>query len=182
MNESKIAVRYAKALFLLSVEKDQLEIVQKDIILVKQTISDNPELAKYLDSPIVRPSQKSDLINKLFKEKLTSITFNFLQLLIRNKRENSLGNIFRRFLEVYSIHKGIQTAFITTAVPMDDTLRKKVMDLIGSSFKTEVELTIQENPSIIGGFILRVGDQQFDASIATGLKRMKTALLTESNK
>ena len=182
MNESKITVRYAKALFLLSIEKDILETVQKDILFVRQAISDNPELAQYLDSPIVRPSQKSNLIQKLFQNKVSEITYHFLQLLIQNKRENYLDGIIRHFLVMYSDHKGIKTAFITTAIPMDVVLRKHVIDLIGSKFKTEVELTIQEDPSIIGGFILRVGDQQYDASVATGLKRIKNALLTESNK
>ena len=182
MNDSKISVRYARALFLLAQEKNELDPVRDDILAVKKTISENELLGQYLNSPVVRPSQKIELITKLYKDKLSTLTFNFLQLLIRNKRENHLEGIFRRFLEVYSAHNGIQSASVTTAVPMDAVLRGTILELIASSFKTKVDLTIHEDASIIGGFILRVGDQQYDASVATGLKRIKNSLLTESNK
>lgn len=181
MNTSKISVRYAKALFMLAQEKNQLDQVYNNVLMVKQTICENELLGKYLNSPVVRPSQKIELISKLFKDNLSPLTFNFLQLLVKNKRENYLDGIFRRFLNVYSTHMGIKAATVTTAVPMDATLRSTVLELIASSFKTKVDLTINEDASIIGGFILRVGDQQYDASVATGLKQMKQTLLTESN-
>ena len=181
MNQSKISVRYAKALFLLAQEKALLDTVYNDILMVKSTITENELLGQYLNSPVVRPSQKLDLISKLYKEKLSPLTFNFLHLLIKNKRENYLESIFKRFLDVYSAFHGIKAATVTTAVPMDAALRATVLELIASTFKTKVDLTIHEDASIIGGFILRVGDQQYDASVATGLKRMKHALLTESN-
>lgn len=181
MNESKISVRYAKALFILAEEKDQLDAVRDDILLIRKVMTENELFSQYLGSPVVRSSQKSELVGKLFNDKLSLLTFKFLQLLIQNKRENYLDSIFRRFLDVYGMHKGIKSATITTVIPLDETLQKTVLDLIAKSFKTKVELTIQEDTSLIGGFILRVGDQQYDASVATGLKRIKNSLLTESN-
>jgi len=179
MNESSIAVRYAKALFMLALEKNNLEQVREDMLLVQQVLIDNNRFELYLDSPVIQPSQKRELIKHVFQEHLNTITFNFLDLLIQNKRENYLGAIFRKFQSTYREYKGIQTATITSAVPMDQATREKFQQLISDTFHSAVELTVHSDENLIGGFILRVGDQQYDASVATGLKRMRRSLLTE---
>ncbi len=99
-------------------------------------------------------------------------------LLIRNKREDRLEAIIRRFIDVYRDHKGIKSASITTAVIIDDHIKQKLLAMLSSVYKTDVELQAREDSSIIGGFVLKIEDQQYDASIVSGLKRMKTKLLS----
>lgn len=180
MNESAIAVRYAKALFLLALEKDILEQVWEDMNLVQQALNENNRFELYLDSPVIKPSQKRELIKQVFKIQIHEISFNFLDVLIQNKRESYLQAIFRRFQSDYRDYKGIKTAVITTAVILDKSISDKIQKLISNSFQTEVDLKVNLNSDIIGGFVLRVGDQQYDASIATSLKRMRRSLLSGS--
>jgi F-type H+-transporting ATPase subunit delta len=180
MNQSKISVRYAKALFQLAIEKNILEDVRKDILLISQSLKEYEQFRLYLKSPVVKPSQKFNLMKEIFTNSVTETSLNFLGLLVQNKRENHLEDISRQFLNVYSKFKGIKAALITTAVLLDESIREKLYKLLSSTYKTEIDLVAQQDASILGGFILRVGDQQYDASIANGLKRMKTALLNES--
>jgi F-type H+-transporting ATPase subunit delta len=180
MNQSKISVRYAKALFQLAIEKNTLEDVCDDVLLISQSLKEYDQFRLYLKSPVVKPSQKFNLMKEIFKNSITEISLNFLGLLVRNKRENHLADISRQFLDVYSKYKGIKSALITTAVPLEDSIRQKLYTLLSAEYKTEIDLVAQQDSSILGGFILKIGDQQYDASVANGLRRLKTALLNES--
>ena len=182
MNQSKISVRYAKALFELALEKNKLDVVYSDITLVSQSLKDFVQFGLYLKSPVVKPSQKLALIKQAFTGNINDISLSFLGLLVQNKRENHLEDIIRRFFDVFREYKGIKSAVITTAAPLNDQMKEKFFALLSSIYKTGIELQVNSNPSIIGGFVLKVGDQQYDASVATGLKRMKTTLLTENLK
>ncbi len=182
MNQSKIAVRYAKALFQLAVEKNQLDVVYNDIRIVEQALKDFTQFGQYLKSPVVKPSQKLALIKKAFSTSISEISLGFLGLIVQNKRENHLEDVIRRFFDVFKKYKGIKSAVITTATPMNDQMKEKFNALLSSIYKTGIDLQITQDPAIIGGFVLRVGDQQYDASVATGLKRIKTTLLTENLK
>lgn len=180
MNQSKISVRYARALFQLAIEKNNLEDIRKDVLLIVQSLKDYEQFKMYLKSPVVKPSQKYQLMKDIFASSITETTLNFLGLLVQNKREIHLEDISRQFLEEYSKYKGIKSAMVTTAVSLDESTLQKLHQLLSSTFKTEINLVTQQNPAILGGFILRVGDQQYDASVSNGLKRVKNALLSES--
>ena len=182
MNQSKISVRYAKALFDLALEKNKLDAVYNDVLLISQSLRDFEQFGQYLVSPIVKPSQKKALVNKAFTGNINEISLSFLGLLIENKRESHLGDMIRRFFDVFRTYKGIKSAIITTAVPLNDQMKEKFHALLSSIYKTGIELQVHQDSRIIGGFVLKVGDQQYDASVATGLKQMKTALLTENLK
>ena len=84
----------------------------------------------------------------------------------------------RRFIDVYRDHKGIKSADVVTAMPLEEEVKQKLQILLSSVYKTNIELHVREDSSIIGGFVLKVADQQYDASIASSLKRMKTALIS----
>lgn len=180
MNQSKISVRYAKALFQLALEKNKLEDIRKDVVLISQSLKEYDQFRLYLKSPVVKPSQKFTLMKDIFKSSISELSLNFLGLLVQNKREIHLEDISRQFLAVYGKHKGIKAAVITTAVPLDEAIRSKLHQLLSSTYKAEIDLVVHQDPTILGGFVLKIGDQQYDASVASGLKRMKTALLNES--
>lgn len=180
MNQSKISVRYAKALFELALEKNKLDEIYKDITLLSQVLKENATFGLYLKSPVVKPSQKLQSVRAAFQGNINEMSLNFISLLIQNKRENHLEDIVRRFFDVYREFKGIKSATVTTAVTLDNSLKKRFQDLLSSAYKSGIELQEHIEPSIIGGFILKVEDQQYDASVATGLKKMKTALLSEN--
>lgn len=177
MDLSKISVRYAKAIFLLGKEKNLLDNIKNDILLISGILSNNPDFQNVIESPVIKPSLKIKAVNGVLKGKIQELTLSFLNILIKNKREKNLEGVCRRFLDIYSREKGIKTAIITTAVAIDEKVSKEISLMLAQQFKAQMEIEHKNNPDILGGYILKVGDQQYDASVASSLRKMKQALL-----
>ena len=177
MDENKISVRYAKALFALALEQKLLDEVKKDIDLISQTLGTVPEFKIILGNPVFKTSDKAKLFKEIFANKVNSITFSFLNLILSNKRESYLEHISRNFLALYRINAGFKSAVISSAFALDSVTVEQFRQLIRNKFKTEVEITCNVNPDLIGGFILRVDDQQLDASVSAKLKGLKQELI-----
>jgi F-type H+-transporting ATPase subunit delta len=178
MNESKISVRYAKALFALVREDNSFESLRKDMELLHQCIREIPELQYVIQSPIIKTSEKIRIFEQALKSSISELTFSFIKLVLQNRREEYLDGISRYFLDLIKTEQGIQPASIVTAIPLSDALRKSVVNMISKKYDARAELHEQVDPNIIGGYVLRVGDQQIDASISNILSRIKRELIT----
>jgi F-type H+-transporting ATPase subunit delta len=171
-------VRYSKALFILSKEKSMLDTISKDMLLIYKICNNVSEFMSMIESPITKPSQKRKILDAIFKSSINELTMKFLDLLVENKREAYIRDIARYFIDLYRSDKGIKSAVLTTASDVDDETRGKISELIKKSFNTkEVELETNVNKNLIGGFILKVDDKQFDASISSHLKEVKRKLI-----
>jgi F-type H+-transporting ATPase subunit delta len=177
MNESKISVRYAKALFALAKEAGSLDILRNDVEFLYQCIREIPELDFVIHNPVIKTSEKVRLFAEAFEKNLSKTAFSFVRLVIEHRREEYFAGISRYFLSLLKTEQGIQPAEIITAVRLDESLRKSVVQLISKKFNARVELQEETDQSLIGGFILRVGDQQVDASIASKLKHIQNELI-----
>jgi len=179
MNESQISVRYAKALFQSAAEKKQLDAVYKDMELVSDTCKlDN--FQEMLMMPSLKVSQKCKLADAVFKKHLSELSLSLINLVIENKREAHLAGIARNFNTLYRKSKGIRTASLVTAAPIDDTSLKAIRALIKKAYNSDVELSALVDEDVIGGFVLTVEDLQYNASVASSLKKIKKQLLQTS--
>lgn len=176
MNQSKIAVRYAKAFFQVAQEKNILEELRKDVDLIA-SLGTEKEFGLLLESPVIRISQKKVAFQNIFKGKVNALTLQFLDMIADNKREVYILDICRNFNGRFMELKGIKPAKVTTASPLDKEQKEKISQTIAELFNTQVELTTEENSELIGGFVLRVGDQQIDASVSSKLRRLERDLL-----
>lgn len=179
MNESIISVRYTKAIFKLAVEKNSLETVKADMEQVYAVMAESEALKSIFQNPVLKPSKKIDIIKQIF-EGFHPLSLSFIELLITNRREIYLQDITRNFLDKYRQHKGIEPAVLITAIKADNTILAKVDQLLHNGLKKEIELSNQVDDKIIGGFILRIGDNQYDASVRSGLDKIKRRLINTS--
>ena len=179
MNESRISVRYSKALFQSALEKNLLGRVNQDMILIKE-LCNLPDIKELLNSPIIIPSKKTEVFHKLLVNNLHELTLSLVDLVVKNGRERYLPAIARVFVHNTLIHEGITESFLTTAVKVDSNIKKQVSDLIADLFKTKVVLKASVDESIIGGFVLRIGDNFIDASIRNKLRKIQKELKTSS--
>ena len=177
MNQSKISVRYAKAFFEFAKEKGILENVIADVKLLIKSLGEIPELAEVFQNPIVKPSGKKAFVSSLLKGKVSEETIDFLNLEIENGREMYTQDILRNMLIIYRKEQGITAVTLTSATPLSKEQERSVADLVKKTRNTEVELQTKVDPSLIGGFILRVEDQQYDASVSSRLKQIKKELI-----
>jgi F-type H+-transporting ATPase subunit delta len=176
MNDSKISVRYSRALFQSALEKESLDKVYQDMILISE-ICKIPETKEFLRSPIIIPSKKENILHNIFGDNIEKITLSLIDLVVKNGRESYIPAIARVFLHETKKYKGITESFLITAVKVDDKIKKQISDLISEVFKTKVELEESIDSEIIGGFILRVDDSYIDASIKNKLRKIKKELM-----
>ena len=177
MDQSAITVRYAKAFFSSAKEKNLLDKFKTDIQLVLEVCSNSQDFLLLLQSPIVKTSQKAALIESIFKGKIEEISLNFLLLITQNKREAHIPGICRNFLELTKKDLNIKSAVLTTASEVNDVTLKKVEQILARELNATIELKAKVNPNILGGLVLRLEDKQYDASVATQLKKVKQSLL-----
>jgi F-type H+-transporting ATPase subunit delta len=178
LNESKISVRYAKALYSSAVERNLLEAVKKDIDFLLHLLQNQPRLKELLTSPVVKAKEKGTFLDKIFKDQCNSLTLEFLHLLLKNSREVFLLEICLNFQSLYSKLTGIKSAKLVTAVELDTAQLKQFNQLIQSHFGSKAEVLTSVDANLLGGFILKVEDLQLDASVSTQLKKMKRELVS----
>lgn len=173
MAESRVAYRYAKALIELAQEKNVLEQVHTDMQFFVQTIDNNRPLYLMLQSPIVPHAKKFNVMRDLFQSRLHPITFSIFEIITRKNREEVLYSVAKAFHELYNRYKNIHVAHVTTTFPLDDSLRTQFRQMAGETLGKKIELEEKIDPSLIGGFILRVGDKQIDQSIKSKLQKLE---------
>lgn len=180
MNESKISVRYAKSIYEFAVEKNQLEAVKNDIELLSQSIEQVEDFDILIESPLLKESDKKKAFKAIFEKNISQATLSFIELVITNKREIYLKDIFRNFMDIYRKKQGIKKAVLTSAIELDKRITEKLQSLLTDNLKSKIEMTQEIDQDIIGGFILRIEDQQIDSSVVKQLKLIKQSL-QESN-
>lgn len=183
MAESKVSSRYAKSLLDLAVEQGSLEAVRKDIRLFYETLKEHSQLRAVISSPVINGDDKLGILRKLFGEKLNKLSFSFFEIMARKGREELLYDTAKQFFIQYNQYKGIVKASVTSATALTAAQLEQVRAITGQITPGEVELENTIDASLIGGFVLRVGDKQYDASIARklgGLKQELTSRFYES--
>jgi F-type H+-transporting ATPase subunit delta len=176
MNDSKISVRYAKALFESAKEENILDQVRKDMEDVR-SIATLPDFLYLLLSPIIKESQKCAAIDAMFKEGFHPKSLALLNMVVKNGRELYIPAIARNYIDQYKKFTGVRTATFSSASSVDEKVKKEIEVIIKKALNTSVELKTTINKDLIGGFIIRVDDLQYDASVASNLKKIKKQLL-----
>jgi F-type H+-transporting ATPase subunit delta len=172
MKHSRAAIRYAKAVLDFSRERKALEEVEKDMRAILKTISANAGVRELLKSPVIEAAVKKQALNSLFKGQ-HEVTKGLISLMVDNKRIGLLNEVALKYIVLYEKMKGRDVAYITTAIPLTAALEQKALAQLSRITAREVSLENRVNSDILGGFILRVGDIQYDASIASQLNTIK---------
>ncbi len=173
MSEFKVATRYAKSLIDLAEEQNLLEQIQADMVLFVQTLKANGLLNAVLRNPIVSPSKKTVILVDVFSGKVQPATLSFFKIMVDKMRSEILFETAKEFVEQYNQKKHIVKAVIVSAVPLSESNRLEAMEMVKQATAGEVILEEKVNPELIGGFILTVGDRQFDTSISSTLSKLK---------
>ena len=176
MNESKISVRYSRALFQSALGKNILDKVNQDMILISE-VCKVQETKEFLHNPVIVPSKKREIFHKMFGDNVEAITLSLIDLVVKNGREAYIPAIARVFIHETMKYKGITESVLTTAVEVDSKVKNQIVELISDVFKTKVELKSTIDSEIIGGFILQIDDNYIDASIRNKLRKIKKELL-----
>ena len=173
MKGARPALRYAKAILNLAKDAGLESEVNNDMMFINETIAGSDDLQTMLKSPIIKAADKKKVLNVLFTDNVNAVTLGLFNLLEENKRMVMLQPIAVQYTIIYDYLKSLDIAKVTTAVPLTKAIEEKVLNKIVelTGNKTSIENII--DPSILGGFILRIGDLQYDASISNSFNKLR---------
>ncbi|MBM3452982.1 MAG: ATP synthase F1 subunit delta [Bacteroidetes bacterium] len=177
MKGTKSASRYAKALLELAIEQNKVDLVLKDMEFFVDSGNNNYDLLVFLKSPVIKAEKKLSVLNELYSH-FDSLSKSFIQLITKNGREVILVEIASSFIYLVKEYKGIVSVVLISATELTKTSKEKILSKIKVS--GTIELTEEIDPTLIGGFIIRIGDVQVDASVNSQLKKLKIDLITNN--
>ncbi|MFK2819128.1 ATP synthase F1 subunit delta [Flavobacteriaceae sp. LMIT009] len=172
MAGTRAAIRYAKAALSLASDQKAAEAVNNDMITIASTIAENAELDLVLKNSVIKSEVKKSVLAEIFP-KLNTISTELFNLLITNKRIDILEAVASKYSELFDQLSGKEVAQVTTAFPMTEDLEIKVLAKVKELTDKSVVLENVVDESILGGFILRIGDKQYNASVANKLNKLK---------
>lgn len=174
MSNYQVASRYAKSLIDLSIEQNKLEDIQTDIQYVKAAL-ESRDLLLLFKSPIIQAGKKTAIVQEVFKGKVSDMTLGFLEIITKKGREKYLPEIVDSYIEQYKKHKKITGVKLTTASAISgdvkESIEKALLDSKVTSESVEIETSVDE--SLLGGFVIEVGDKLYDASVKHKLNKIK---------
>lgn len=170
---SRVAYRFARAIIQLAIEKNELEKVFEDMLLIEKTCKENRDLTVMLGSPVVKVDKKEKVFTQIFGKHISKMTSTFFGIVFRRNREELITEISESFVKQYKEFKKIHTVTIESAHPLNDQSRKEVLAFLKTRTNDEIELVEKVNEELIGGLILRMNDLQIDASVKNNLKKLE---------
>lgn len=175
MKGTKVATRYAKSLLEIAIEQNNIDSVSGDMQYLFATNRDNRDFQILLSSPIVKADKKIAIFEAIFDQFETS-SMAFVRLITKNGRERYLPDIAEAFDAQVKEFKGIVPVSLISATQLDNATKDAILDKVRTQVAGSLEVTEQIDPELIGGFIVRMGDRQIDASVASQLNNLKQQL------
>lgn len=178
MKNLRVSNRYAKALLGLAEENNFSEQAFKDMKLVYDSLESSKELQTVLKSPIIRIAKKMNILKALFGDRLHPVSMHYLNIITRKRRASLIMGIAFEYMNIYRDSLDIETVTLITAGEINDDLIARAKKIASTlTPRTNIEFKHVHDPSAIGGFILKIGDLLYDASVKRKLSTIKKRLL-----
>ncbi|MCY2686571.1 ATP synthase F1 subunit delta [Salinimicrobium sp. TH3] len=179
MQGSRAAARYAKALLSLAKDKNVANEVNDDMTTISETIANSSDLRNFLKNPVIKNNMKKSALLEIFRS-VNGVTSGLFTILIENNRLDILPLVAKNYNRLFNEMNGVQVARVTTAIPLTPALEAKIQQKVKELTGNEAKIENIIDESIIGGFILRVGDIQYNGSVSAQLTNLKRELLNNT--
>ncbi|MDA0945806.1 MAG: ATP synthase F1 subunit delta [Bacteroidetes bacterium] len=172
MARARVAARYAKALLSLAQERKEMDVVGRDLDLLSALFRDSRDLVLLLQSPIIKSDKKQAVLDAVLQDHLGELVSSYLRILVNKGREGLVVDMVTEGQSQLRALRNIQSVSVTTAFPLTDSLRDQIMAQVANVHKGDVDLTETVDPEILGGYMLKMGDQMIDASVKRHLRTL----------
>ena len=176
MSERTIARRYATALYEEADQTGALEAVDDDVLMLRRSFESNRELSRFFGSPVIPQEKKEDVVQTLLDGRVEPLLVQFLRLLVQKDRETMTKAILDQYQALRDEHRGIVDATVQVARPLTDEDRQALIDALEDRTGQSVRLRVEEEPDLIGGLVVRIGDRVFDGSVRNQLTSLRDRL------
>jgi len=178
MVSGSIARRYAKALLSIGIDDGNFERMGREVRALAGAIKRSAELAHTLSNPLFARSDREKVLRALLDRiGATQSVLNFTRLLLDRERLNVLPDISRELDAMIDARAGRVAAQVTSAAPLDDQQKSRLVKTLESLSGKKVDMTVREDPALLGGVVAKVGDLVYDGSLRTQLERLRQDLV-----
>ena len=178
MDNGKISVRYARALFHLAQEQGCEDAVYDGLTrFAHNYVLAIAQFNEVLADPIVAQEEKVRLMEMAVGEPIHDCLKHFITFVAEQKREDKMFLIALKYMEMYRTKHGILSTHVTTATELSEASYDKIKAFIKQTFDADAEMDVKIDPSLIGGFILDIENTRMDASIVGQLNALKQKLM-----
>lgn len=172
-----IADRYAEAMLAIAEEKQCLDFVKNDLVTVSAIITDNEDLRKFIEHPLIPTKDKKEVLETLFTNKISPYVINLIKLLLDRHRMFIFKAISESFIKIFNKKFNIVVADVVTAVEIDESIKNAIQQKLSEIFSKTIQIKSKIDPKIIGGVIIKVEDQIINGSIVERLESIKKHLI-----
>lgn len=173
-----VSKTYGEALFELAVEENKVDVFMEEIMQIRQILAQNTDFKKFMNHPKILKEEKTEVIENVFKGRISDELTGFLTLIVAKDRYNEIDAILDYFLTEIKKLKGIGVAYVTTASETGGEQRAKVeQKLLETTGYRQMEMHYSVDESLIGGMVIRIGDRVVDSSIKTRLSELTRQLM-----
>ena len=172
-----VADKYSSAMFELAQEQNKLELMEEQLGYVASVMVDQPELRSFLENPIVTEDAKIKLISKIFDSSIDKVALHFIYVMIKRGRYRYIVSAIEAFIKKSRAARGILEATVTVAEPITADVEASVQAKLREATGKDVILSVRQDPSIMGGIVIQVGDKRIDGSVARRLEELEKSLL-----
>lgn len=172
-----VSKRYALALFEAAEDLGKINDFNDELDFLRTILEDEKDLLVLLCHPRIKKNEKKDLINRIFRDKLSLELVNLMYILIDKRRESNILDIIEKYKELYNEHENIVKVVAKTAVPMEDKSQNKLAEVLGNKLNKTVKLTNEVDKSVIGGVLLKVESKIIDGTLKGQLDSISKVII-----
>ncbi len=176
MGEFRAAHRYARALFGVALERDQLDAVAADCGQIEALLGASREFMLFLRSPVINAQKKRKVAEEVLAKRVGKTTLTFVVLLVSRGREALLPEIIAEFFRLRDERMGIVNATASVATPLTSAQERRLIERLENATKKKVRMKYVQDASLRAGFMVRLGDTVWDASVRHELEQLRKLL------
>ena len=173
---SRAAIRYSKAIFQIAKESNNLPNIKDDMDSIISAHESSEDFKKLINNTLINYSDRKEILSTVIS-KMNEKTNNLIDLLITNKRLSILYDIAHGFNDIYNRENNIERATVITATPISDKIKTQVLKKLQKISNKSVEIENIIDETILGGFILRYENREYNASFSQRLSKLKSELI-----
>jgi F-type H+-transporting ATPase subunit delta len=174
--EMSIARTYSKAMLVLAEQQGAADSLLEELQGLVEYLGRNPELERFLASPLVDDKDRGTVLEKAFRGKTSDLLLDSLQVVNRKGRLSLLRGIVEGYRDEHRELRGMVEARVRTAVPLNDALRARIRESLVRHTGLQPVLIEKVDPALIGGIVIEVGDEKIDGSVSHKLSEIGKAL------
>lgn len=173
-----VSKTYGDALFELAVEENRTDSLMEEILMLQTVLKENKDFEKILEHPEISKQNKLQVIEDVFKGRISDALTGFLRIVVTKGRYKDLPDIFAYFIARVKEYRKIGVAQVTSAISLSDVQKQKIeKKLLDSTQYETMEIEYKVDESLIGGLLIRIGDRVVDSTIKHRLTSLTASLM-----